>query len=65
MNTPKQNYIERIRTQSAYPTFRSFIGVIALLFYVLGGVFILGGVIGGFIAMSTLAACRTFPSHTA
>jgi hypothetical protein len=43
MNTPKQKYIERIRSQSAYPTFRSLIGIIAILFYVLGALAILGG----------------------
>jgi hypothetical protein len=46
MNTPKQKYIERIRSQSAYPTFRSLIGIIAILFYVLGALAILGG-LGG------------------
>jgi hypothetical protein len=46
MNTPKQNYIERIRSQSAYPTFRSLIRIIAVLFYVLGALAILGGLAG-------------------
>jgi hypothetical protein len=46
MNSPKQKYIERIRSQSAYPTFRSLIRIIAILFYVLGALAILGGLAG-------------------
>jgi hypothetical protein len=52
MNTPKAQYIQRIRTQSTYPTFRTFVGVIALLFYIIGAICILGGIIGMFAGMS-------------
>ncbi len=52
MNTKKQNYLSSIRSDSAYPTFRSVIGIIAILMYVLGGIVVLFGLIGG-IGMMT------------
>ncbi len=47
MNTPKAQYIQRIRSQSSYPTFRTFVGVIALLFYIIGAICILVGISAG------------------
>lgn len=43
--TPKQLYLDRIRAESAYPTFRSFVNVIARIFYLIGGLLLAGGLI--------------------
>jgi hypothetical protein len=56
MNPTKQAYLQRIRSQSSYPTFRSLIGIFALLLYILGAVCILGGIIGGLGAMAKQGA---------
>jgi hypothetical protein len=37
MPSPKHQYIQRIRAQSAYPTFRWLVRVAAILIYVAGG----------------------------
>jgi hypothetical protein len=47
MNPAKQNYLNRIRSESAYPVYRSLIGLFVLIFYVLGGLVILGGLVTG------------------
>jgi hypothetical protein len=52
MNASKQKYIQRIRSQSAYPTFRSLVRIIAILFYLLGGLIFLGALITGSAAMA-------------
>ena len=46
MNTIKQQYLQRIRYQSNYPTFKSVVGIVALLFYILAGVCAGAGFIG-------------------
>ena len=48
MGPVKKLYLDRIRSESAYPAFRSVINVIALLFYCLGGLFFAGAFLGGF-----------------
>lgn len=53
MTTSKQTYIQRIRSTSAYPTFRTFIGIIALLLYIFGLIAIIGGVLLGLAAMQS------------
>lgn len=39
----KAEYVKRIRSNSVYPTFRSLVGTIVLLFYVLGTICIIAG----------------------
>jgi len=41
MNTQKQNYLNSIRGNSNYPTFRGVIGFMTLILYVLAGVILL------------------------
>ena len=36
MNTPKFEYVQRLRNQSAYPTYRFFVRLITIIFYVIG-----------------------------
>ena len=36
MNTTKSEYVKRLRTQSAYPTYRFFVRLIAMMFYIIG-----------------------------
>jgi hypothetical protein len=52
MNSPKQQYLRRIRSQSAYPTFRSLVRIIAVLFYILGALMVLGALVAGLAAMA-------------
>jgi hypothetical protein len=52
VNTYKQHYLNSIRANSAYPTYRGFIGTIALLGYLLGAAFGCGAIAGGLTAMS-------------
>lgn len=51
MNPQKQKYLDTIRTDTAYPTYRGIIGIITLLGYLLAGLYALGSLIGGFSAM--------------
>jgi hypothetical protein len=51
MNTEKQQYLATIRSNTAYPTYRGIIGIIAILGYVMAGFYALGSLIGGFAAM--------------
>ena len=37
MNTSKQQYIDNIRSNTAYPTYRGIIGIIAIFGYLLAG----------------------------
>jgi len=53
MNGSKQQYLQSIRTDSAYPVYRSVIGLIALLGYLFAGVLALGALIGGLTTMGT------------
>jgi hypothetical protein len=47
----KQQYIESVRSNSAYPTYRGFIGTIALLGYLLAGFSGLSALISGLMSM--------------
>ena len=51
MNATKQQYIATIRSNTAYPTYRGMIGIIALLGYILAAFSALGSLISGFGAM--------------
>jgi hypothetical protein len=51
MDTSKQKYIQKIRSQSAYPTFRSLVRIIAILFYLVGGIILLRALVTGLAAM--------------
>jgi len=53
MNALKHQYIETIRANSAYPTYRGFIGAITLLGYLLAAVVALGTLIGSLSMMSS------------
>lgn len=48
----KEQYLALIRSNSAYPVYRGFIGTIALLGYVLAGFAALGALTGGLASMS-------------
>lgn len=52
MTPVKQQYLDSIRHNSAYPTYRGVIGLISLIFYGLATVCALGALIGGLSAMS-------------
>ncbi len=52
MDNSKQRYLDLIRANSAYPTYRGFIGLIATIGYLLAAVIAFGAVIGGFVSMS-------------
>lgn len=45
MNTQKNQYLDRIRSQSAYPWIRRIAGLVALFFYTLGMISIFGGLV--------------------
>lgn len=47
MEAAKQQYLATVRTNTAYPTYRAMIGLIAALGYALAVVAALGGVISG------------------
>jgi len=53
MNTSKQQYLEQIRSNTAYPTYRGIIGIIAILGYALAALNALGSLIGGFGTMGS------------
>ncbi len=48
VNPQKKQYLDRIRSDSAYPAFRGVVNIIALLLYVVGALFIIGAVLVGF-----------------
>ena len=52
MNPNKKKYIADIRANTAYPTYRSIIGLITVLGYILAGLYALGALIGGLTSMS-------------
>jgi len=52
MNLPKQQYLEQIRADSAYPVYRGIINTIALLFYAVAALFALGAIVGGLGTMT-------------
>jgi len=45
MNTQKDQYLDRIRSQSAYPWVRRIAGLVALFFYTLAAISFFGGLI--------------------
>jgi hypothetical protein len=45
MNNQKIVYLDRIRSQSAYPWIRRIAGLVALFFYTLGAIFFFSGLI--------------------
>ena len=51
MNQEKQQYLNTIRTNTAYPTYRGIIGIIAILVYSLAVLNALGALIAGFSVM--------------
>jgi hypothetical protein len=51
-STTKKQYLDSIRAHSAYPTYRGFIGVFALIGYIVAGIVALGAVIGGVVSMN-------------
>jgi hypothetical protein len=51
-NSAKERYIARIRSESAYPTFRSIVSLFAVILYVVGTLFIIGGLFGGLVALA-------------
>jgi predicted lipid-binding transport protein (Tim44 family) len=53
MNGSKQQYLQSIRADTAYPVYRGVIGMIAMLGYLFAGVTALGALVGGFGAMSS------------
>ena len=50
-NTKKQ-YLDSIRAHSAYPTYRGFIGVIAIIGYIVAGIIAVGALIGGLVSLN-------------
>ena len=41
----KMRYVQRIRTESSYPAFRMFVNIIAYLFYIVGALSIIAGLL--------------------
>jgi len=41
MKTNKQQYIDQVRSNTVYPTYRRFVGIIMILGYVLAGLLVL------------------------
>jgi len=52
MDPQKQQYIEKIRSNTAYPTYRGIIGIIVMLGYILAALYAPGALIGGIASMS-------------
>lgn len=52
MDASKQQYLNSIRGNTAYPTYRGFIGMITMLGYLLAGAAALGAVIGALTMMT-------------
>ena len=48
MNSTKQQYLEAIRSNTSYPTYRAVIGIIAIVGYLLAGFEGLAALISGF-----------------
>ena len=51
MKADKQQYLNQIRTNTSYPTYRGIIGIIAILGYLLAALYGLGALIMGFMTM--------------
>jgi len=52
MNSQKQQYLNMVRANSAYPAYRGVIGTVALLGYLLAAAFAGAALIAGFTTMS-------------
>lgn len=52
MNESKQQYLQSVRSDSAYPVYRSVIGIFALLGYLLAGTLALMTLVSGFGMMT-------------
>ena len=52
MTSAKQQYLDALRRNSAYPTYRGVIGLVAFVFYAIAAVSALGALIGGLGAMT-------------
>ncbi len=52
MNPAKKAYLERIRSESSYPTFRSLVKVIAVILYTFGVIVLVASLIIGLMAMA-------------
>ena len=52
MAISKQQYLQRIRNETSYPTYRSIIGIIAILGYIMAVLMGLGALGGGIAGMS-------------
>jgi hypothetical protein len=51
MENTKQQYLESIRSNSAYPIYRNFIGILAMLGYLIAGIDALVALVMGFVSM--------------
>ena len=52
MNTGKQAYVNSIRANTAYPTYRGIIGIITTILMIIAGLQGLGAIIGGITVMT-------------
>ncbi len=52
MNAGKQAYVDAIRSNTAYPTYRGIIGIITMILMIIAGLQGLGAIIGGITLMS-------------
>jgi hypothetical protein len=52
MNSLKQKYLDRIRSDSAYPAFRGVVNIITLLFYVFGALLITAAILQAIVVLS-------------
>lgn len=48
----KDDYVKYLRATSTYPTFRSLMGIFVLLIYLLGGLWIVGGLVAGVVSIT-------------
>ena len=51
-NIKKEQYIKRIRSESAYPAFRLLTNIFVIFFYIIGGFSIISGISAGVFAMT-------------
>lgn len=52
MKTEKQQYLQNVRATTVYPTYRGIIGILTILGYLLAGIYLISGVVGGLMALS-------------
>jgi hypothetical protein len=53
MNAAKQQYLQVVRSNTAYPVYRGFVATVALLWFVLAGMIGLFALLGGMSMLST------------